>query len=301
MTFLDWLTNPRYAQAPADADAGAGGEVDEVEEVDDGEGADDEPEAPAAGKDKKEPPKPAPEKKGAEKQGAEKAEKKGTKAGASSKPAAAKTLLGAKDSPASGADDAAAGKGKPKEGGDGQGEGDLEAWKPELAEGVKVDEELLGEAKTWAKQHGLNGEQLQGVVNLGVKMQEKAAQALVEAHNTYVEKLTAEAKADKEIGGAKLADSVKAAHSVLKRFAGEDTKAIVDELERTGLGSHPKVIKLLAKIEKATREDDTEERVAGGKGGAKAANPMEKFTRSMYPKMRKELAKERGEDVDDDD
>lgn len=296
MTFLDWQMNPRYAQAPADAPAGSGGEAEEVEEVD-ADGAD-EPETPAAGKDEK-PAKPAPEKKGAEKPAA-KAEKKG-KDGASSKPAASKTLLGGKDSPADGADGAAAGKGKPKEGGDDQVEGDLEAWKPQLADGVKVDEELLGEAKTWAKTHGLKGEQLQGIVDLGVKMQQKAAQTLVEAHDTYVEKITAESKADKEIGGAKLADSLKACHAVLTKFGGEDAQALVDELERTGLGSHPKVIRLLTRIEKATRDDDTEERVRGGKDGAKPANPMEKFTKGMYPKMRKELAKERGEDVEDDD
>lgn len=296
MTFLTWLMNPRHAQAPADAPAGAGGEVDEVEEVDDADGAGDAPPA-AAGKDEK-PPKPAPEKKGAEKQGAEKADK-GKKGDASDKPAAKKTLLGSKNSPAAGADDAAAGKGKAGEGDTGGDE--LDAWKPELADGVKVDEELLGEAKTWAKQHGLKGEQLQGVVELGVKMQQKVTQALLEAHEAHVGKLTDMSKADKEIGGGKLEAAIESANRALVKFGGDNYQAIVDELERTGLGSHPAMIKMLAKIEKATRDDDTETRVAGGKTGAKGATPMEKFTKSLYPKMQKELAKERGEDVDDDE
>lgn len=288
---------PLFLMAPADPPAGGAAPVetpdDETPET---------PEDPPAGDDEgaddeTPPPEPKKPEKGKEKAAKPAAEKKG-KEGKPAEPAK-KTLLAAKDGPI--AEKPAKGA-KPEAGDDqGAGESDLDTWQPKLADGVKVDEELLGEAKKLAKDHGLKGQQLQGFVELGVRMQEKAAQQFLADHEAAVEKLASAAKADKEIGGAKLEESLQAGLGVLKKYAGADFPVVIAELERTGLGSHPALIKTLVRIDKATRDDDTTARVRGGKAGAKVADPMAKFTKGMYPKMAKELARERGEDVDDDD
>jgi hypothetical protein len=284
--------------APADPPAGGAAPDEETPETpedppagDEG-GGDDETQPPEEKKSEKGKEK-APEKKAAEKKGAKEAKS------ADEKKSAKKTLLGAKDVPT---DAEKAPKGEKSKAGDdqGAGESDLDTWQPKLADGVKVDEELLGEAKKIAKEHGLKGQQLQGFVELGVRMQEKAAQEFVDAHEAAVEKLASAAKADKEIGGAKLEESLQSGLSVLKKYAGAEFPVVIAELERTGLGSHPALIKTLVRIDKATRDDDTTARVRGGKAGAKDADPMAKFTKGMYPRMAKELARERGEDVDDD-
>jgi len=284
--------DPRFAQAPADADNTGSGDTTDTDEVDPAAAGDDAGEKDAEGKSAKGADDQAGKGK---KPAAAAAGEKGAKD--KGQPKGKSTLLG-KTGTAKAGD--AAGAGKDDGEGKGGGESDLDAWKPTIPDGTELDEELLGEAKTWGKQHGLKGEQLQGVVDLGLKMQQRAAQALIEAHEAYVQDLTSKVKADKEIGGGKLEKTIESALGALKRFAGADYETVRSELDRTGLGSHPAVIRFLAKIAKATAEDDTLERTSGGKEGAKPANPMSRFTAKMYPKMNKELARERGEDVDDD-
>jgi hypothetical protein len=298
MSFLRWLTGPRFAQAPADAAAGGGAEeVEEVVETDDAD-ADEAPDDAAA---KAEAAKKA-ETDAKAKADAD-AKKKGEKEPKPKPAAEKKTLLGKSEKPADAAAKAEADKAaKEKAAKDGKGaaESELDAWTPKLADGQKVDEELLGELKVLGKAHGLKGEALQGVVELGGKLQEKAVQALVGAHEALVEGWAKDAKADKEIGGGKLEETLQAGLGALRRFSGADFPAVVAELERTGLGSHPAMIRMLAKIDKATREDDTPERIRGGKGGAKSADGQKAIHDKLYPKMAKELARERGEDTDDE-
>lgn len=309
MSIARWFTNPRFFMAPiADGGEGEGGgdeggEGEDLDGADGGEGEGGEEEAPAKGE------KPKGEKGGKEKPPAkpkagEKGKEKPAAKGKDGKPAgegekgkkgeekpAAKTLLG--------------GKGKPavEEGGEGEGEadgeeadGDLEAWTPKLADGVKVDEELLGDLKGIGKKLNLKGEQLQGIVELGTKMQGKVSAALVQAHEEHVEGLAKQARADKEIGGSKLEGVVANGLAVLKAHGGQDFDTLVAEVERTGLGSHPAFLKFLNRIHESTKEDDTVARTGRGAGGAPA---KKSFTEKMYPKMAKELAKQRGEDADD--
>lgn len=289
-------TIPRFALAPAGegaADGGAGGDDGAAAGGDDagdegGEGGED-PEKPEAGKEK-------PADKG--EKGKAKVEEKAKPKADEKKPADAKpekkTLLG-KVKPA--ADDAG---GKDAAKGKAGAADELDAWTPKLADGVKVDQEQLGELKTLAKANGWKSEQLQGVVELGVKMQERAGQAALAAHEKLVEGYEKDARADPEIGGAKLEATAEAAVSVIRRFAGEKADAVLEFLERTGGGSHPEVLRFFAKVNAATAEDDTTRRAGGkGGGGKDASDPMGRFTRSMYPKMAKELAKSRGETADD--
>jgi hypothetical protein len=263
-----WLfdvTHPRFAQAPADADAGGGGNP-ELEAGGGEEGG-----APEAGG---EAAKGAGEKAG-EKGGQDKGgeEKKGEE----KKPEGKTLLRRGKDAPA-GDDKAGA---KDQEGKEGKaGADELAAWNPALPEGQKADEELLGGVREWGKTHGLKGEQLQGVVDLGVKMQAKLAEGFQAAHDKMVSGFEDAARADKDIGGSKLDGVVQAGLATLKRFAGNEFDAVVSELERTGMGSHPALLKTLNRIHEATKEDDTASRVRGAQG----ASGGKSFAERMYGK-----------------
>jgi hypothetical protein len=291
MSVARWFTHPRFFMAPiADGGEGeGGGEGGEGAGDDAGEGG--EPEKPVKPAAAEKPAKGAKEKPAAAAKPAAKPGEKGAE-----KPAEAKkTLLGGKGAAAKPA--AAGEEGGEGEGEEGAGDDGLEAWKPELPEGVTADEELLGELKGIGKKLNLKGEQLQDVVTLGTKMQEKLTQGFLAAHEEHVAGLEKTARADKEIGGAKLDGVVQNGLALLKKHAGEDFDSIVGELERTGLGSHPGFLKLLNRLHEATKEDDTVARTGRGAGGAPA---RKSFTERMYPKMTKELAKQRGEAVDED-
>lgn len=297
------------AQAPADAvtlraltaddvrtnaaddggeDAGEKPDADDVnQELDAGESDD-------KGEKKADDKKPAAEKKTEKKGATDKVEKK-----PDDKKPAKKTLIGgAKEAGAK--DDAAGDKKAGKDGADKDAADELATWKPKLPAGQEADAELLGELVKAGRENGWKPAQLQGVVDLGVKMQQKAAQALVAAHEAKVEGYEKAARADPEIGGAKLEAAAASCADVVNRFAGKNAPAVLEALEESGLGSHPEVIRFLAAVDKATREDDTVPRTRGKTGAPSKDDPMGRFTQRMYPKMNRELAKQRGEDVEDD-
>lgn len=287
------LSIARLLMAPEDDTAGASGAgEEELETAADDAAADDAAEAKGdeagkgKGKGKDEPkpdaktkPKDAPKTKG-DKGGQAKTEKQ-AKAGKG-----AKTLLGAA---ADGEGDGEGDGGKAKAGKDGDAT-ELDGWTPTLPEGQQVDEELLGELKTYAKDQKFQPGQLQGIVDLGVKMQARATQAFLDKHEETVAGYVEAARKDKEIGGAKLKGAVRDGLEAVKRFGGKEFETLMDELDRTGLGSHPAMIKLLARVHAATKDDDTVERTGTSAG---AAPSKKSFADRMYPKMQEQLAAER--------
>ncbi len=61
-----------------------------------------------------------------------------------------------------------------------------------------------------------------------------------------------ETKADKELGGTAFEANVKIAGRALNSFGGEGLK---DVLDKTGIGNHPEMVRLMFRIGKAMRED----------------------------------------------
>lgn len=128
-----------------------------------------------------------------------------------------------------------------------------------------------------AKEANLTQAQAQKFMDLGAARVAALAQSQQDAYKATVEGWAASTKADPEIGGAKLPATVKYAQKALAAF-GEGTDA-AEAFETTGLGNHPGIIKMLARIGKDLSEDGV---VAGGN----ATQPERKPTAEvMYPNM----------------
>lgn len=115
-------------------------------------------------------------------------------------------------------------------------------------EGVELDTEVLGDLKTLAKEMNLPQAQAQKIVDLGVKLQQKQA----DAWQAQMEKWVGEVKADKDIGGEKLAENLGIARKAIDSFGPPELKEL---LNSSGLGNHPVLIKTFLNIGKAISED----------------------------------------------
>lgn len=142
-------------------------------------------------------------------------------------------------------------------------------------EGVTLDASLVAEFTPIAKELGLTQEQAQKVVDLHTKAIAATETKIREAWESQQAGWLEAAKADPEIGGAKLTDTVAVAKKAMDRFA---TPQLREVLEQTGLGNHPELVRLMAKIGKAISEDTLV--------GVNAGEAPDRL-RSMYPSMYK--------------
>jgi hypothetical protein len=143
-----------------------------------------------------------------------------------------------------------------------------------LPEGVALDPEIDTKLKETAKELGLTQEQAQKIADLGAQQSARWAEQL----NTQIEataKQWAEAaRADPEIGGNRLGDTLSASKLALDKFATPELKEL---LETSQLGNHPEIIRLMAKVGRAISDDNF---VPGGD----TASPKPKsLAERMYP------------------
>lgn len=121
-----------------------------------------------------------------------------------------------------------------------------------LPEHIKLEAATLDEVKAFAKANKLTVAEAQRAADLGVKMvsetQAKYAAEVEQVKSTWAEA----AKVDKEFGGEKVMENVAVAKRVLDQYG---TPELVDMLEKTGLGSHPEVIRAFWKIGQVLSED----------------------------------------------
>ena len=156
--------------------------------------------------------------------------------------------------PAEGEQPAAEGEAEAKEGDEQeQTEGAPEAYADfEVPEGVALDTEATAEFLNVAKELNLPQAAAQKVVDLGVQMAQKWADAQAAQVSEIQAGWRTEAEADAEIGGEALPQNLAVAKKALDAFA---TPALRTLLEDTKLGDHPEVIRLLVKAGKAISED----------------------------------------------
>ena len=125
-----------------------------------------------------------------------------------------------------------------------------------LPETFKVDEPVMGEFKTLAKELGLTQEAAQKLVDMQAKLQSGNATAFTETLQAHVEKTATEwataAKADPEFGGAKFDENVAIAKQALDTFGSPELKALLKE---SRIGNHPEVIRFMFKAGKAISQD----------------------------------------------
>lgn len=128
-----------------------------------------------------------------------------------------------------------------------------------VPEGVELDSELLGEFKTLAKEQNLSQAKAQQQIDLANKAVQKAVNTAIEQQVEMFTKMRSDwvknLKADKEFGGEKFNETVESAKRALKRFGSDALKA---ELKK-GYGDNDELIKFMARVDQATKEDDLED------------------------------------------
>lgn len=118
-------------------------------------------------------------------------------------------------------------------------------------EGVELDAELVSEFTGVAKELKLPADKAQAVVDMGLKLVAKQA----EAHQAQVARWADEIKADKVLGGDKLPETLATATKVYSLLPAEEATAFKGYLDSTGLGNHPSMIRLLHAVGQSLSED----------------------------------------------
>lgn len=155
--------------------------------------------------------------------------------------------------------------GKPADGKDKPAEGAPEKYTDfTMPEGVKLDAAVLGEFTTFAKEKNLSQADAQKLVDLATKANAQTLEQQQTRWSEIRQGWVNELKADKEFGGEKFTETVEGAKRAMKRFGDDGFRA---ELNSFGYGDNAGLVRLLARVDKATRED----RVVDGedKGGQK--------------------------------
>ncbi len=121
-----------------------------------------------------------------------------------------------------------------------------EKYDLKLPENSALDPSYIEELSAWAKEMKLSNEDAQSILERDSGLAQKGVDALTLKAQEQSQKWAAEAKLDKDIGGAKFEESVNKSHEALRTlFPNTDFKEFLD---KTGLGNNPAVIKGFVQI-----------------------------------------------------
>lgn len=155
---------------------------------------------------------------------------------------------------------------KPKEGDSKKPESAPEKYEAfKLPEGLQMDEGKFANFSTLAKELNLSQANAQRLVDLAVKNGENDDKLRQEAWAKQRETWVKEIKADPEIGGQKLNETVQYAKRALKEFG---NLKLMEYLDNSGLGDHPELVRVFAKIGQKMSDD----KVVDGKPSGTADN-----------------------------
>ncbi len=121
-----------------------------------------------------------------------------------------------------------------------------------LDDGSLLDAAYVEQFSQFAKDKKLTQDQAQEFL----QREAQALNSFVQKQQQEFEKVQAEwvnqIKNDSEIGGEKFNQSIELAHRALKQFASD---SFLKELETTGYGNHPELVRVFAKIGNMIKED----------------------------------------------
>jgi hypothetical protein len=127
-----------------------------------------------------------------------------------------------------------------------------DSYELKLPEGSKLSKAQADEIAAYAKEQGLSQDQAQKQLERESKLldglEAKNLEQLKEATGQWLETV----KTDKEIGGEGFAKNAELAKRVVTRFGTPEFKA---ELERTGLGNHPELVRVFVRIGNSMSDD----------------------------------------------
>lgn len=117
---------------------------------------------------------------------------------------------------------------------------------------IELDKELTDEFSTAAKELNLSQAKADKFMGMAVKLTEKFKNAVVEAKENQLKTYATMLNNDKEIGGAKLKQSLLDANVAYDEFVSEEAAALLAE---SGLNKHPAIVKVFMKIGKQLKDD----------------------------------------------
>jgi hypothetical protein len=151
-----------------------------------------------------------------------------------------------------------------------------------------MDEQTGTEFKVIAKELDLTQEQAQKLLDFGGEKLRAQIEAPYKLWAETQAKWQAEVKADKEIGGTKLEQSIKDAAQVFvpgesNPFVKSDAeaKALREALNMTGAGNNPAMVKFFVKIGALLKEP-------GSLSGGPVRDKQDTLLAKMYPTMNEE-------------
>jgi len=131
-----------------------------------------------------------------------------------------------------------------------------EKYELQAPEGKEFDADSLAALEGVARDLNLDNASAQKIIDkIAPALAEKQSRALDAASAQWV----GQVKADKEIGGDKLNESLVAARTALDQFGSADLRALLDT---SRLGNHPEVVKFMARVGQAISPDS---KFIGGK------------------------------------
>ena len=130
-----------------------------------------------------------------------------------------------------------------------------EAYDIKAPDGVTLDAEAAAEFEAVARELNMPQDEAQALVQrMAPKLQQRFAAQQTELMARASSEWAESAKADKEIGGDALPESMAAAKRALKHLG---TPELASVLEDSHLGNHPEVLRFMARAGKALGPDGT--------------------------------------------
>lgn len=127
-----------------------------------------------------------------------------------------------------------------------------EKYELKTPEGSKLSAQDVEEIASYAKERGFSQEEAQAQLDRESKLREGFEKASLAQLESATKEWLETAKSDKEIGGEAFPKHAELAKRVVTRFGTPEFKA---ELERTGLGNHPELVRVFVRIGKAMTDD----------------------------------------------
>jgi hypothetical protein len=151
---------------------------------------------------------------------------------------------------------------------------DPKAWDLKAPENSGLDEKHVKEVVDMAKSLNLNAEQAKGLLERDAKIVADQQKLQEQNIKEFRSSLYEQTQADKEIGGSNFDRSVADCKRVVDRFGSPEFRKALNE---SGLGNHPEVVRVFARIGRTMAEDGI-----GPKSQAKPEGPKT-FAEAMYP------------------
>lgn len=153
-----------------------------------------------------------------------------------------------------------------------------EAYELKAPEGFdKLDQALVDEFTPLARELDLTNDQANKLVETMMpKVAQQLAASQQAAWSAQLETWVTDVKADKEVGGEALQGSLQAAQRAMTKFASPELKALLeypsaDNPKGMGLGNHPELVRVFARIGKAMADDSFINSSTNASGQSKSA------------------------------